>query len=401
MRFLISVILFAARIAAAPADPALPQRRTSTTTVSTPSSDPSQGILVPGIYDTDLTDLQNLNPQKDLKVYYEEGGQGTHAAFVSFTDLKHPTVVLEHSSYITNVTCTGASILLDFSDISALAYAIAAWEQAISEGIVFVTNCASCSYGYPAERGWLLVSSLRKQGSLTISCDFTEVLAVDVTKTVEVTFGQINQVAKPNSTSTINSKTTSNAVESAYLKSRGSCNADSCLRAVQHGSPTAISFCSAFLATMHIATTALGPYSSQCANLPSRISSACSCLVTIASSSLPSSTLNSVTTSKSSISFPKIPTSSNILSSSKTTSSLPISTSPQTGSPTPIIVLQDFDIELDDALGYLDPNSASFWSQLLPSVPASEIPTFGGPSNRLHKRGWDLATIANSLTTVC
>jgi hypothetical protein len=434
MRILASVILFAAGVAAAPADPAHHRPLTSSTIGSGPSPDPSQGILAPGIYDTDLTDLHNLNPQKDLKVYYEEGGQGTHAAFVTFTDLKHPTVVLEHSGYITNVTCTGATIHVDFSDKSALAYAITAWESAISEGIIFVTNCASCSYGYPAERGWLLVSSLRKQDSSTISCDFTEVLAVDVTKTIEVTFGQINEVTKPaasKSTNTVNSKATSNAVESTYLKGRGSCNADNCLVAIQRGSSTAISFCSTFLATTHTATTALGPYSSQCANLPSHISSACSCLVTMVSSSLSSSTTlskssttkagstskstsstspksfvststqQSVTTSKSSTSSPKSSTSSNTLSLSKTTSSLKISTSSQTGSPTSTSTLGDFDTELDNALGYLDPNSPNFWGQLLPGVPASEIPTFGSPSRRLHRRGWDLASIANGLTMVC
>jgi len=318
------------------------------------SLDPNQRILLPSIYDTDLTDLHNLDPQKDLKVYYEEGGQGMHAAFVTFTDLHHPTVVLEHSSYIAKISCTGTTISLHFSGKFALTYALKVWESAISEGIIFVTNVASCSDGYPAERGWLLVSSIQKQGSLTISCGFTEVLAADVTKAVEAEFGQLNREGTqrrdiPKSISAGTLKTT-------FLSSSKTSSKTSEPKASNSGK-------SSFL------TSTKGSSKS---------------------SSISSTAPQSVTTSKISTLISK-------------TSSLHSSTSSQSQSPAsaaPLNTIQDFDTELDDALGYLDPNSPTFWSQLLPGVPSSEISTFGSPTRRLHRRGWDLASIGNSLITV-
>jgi hypothetical protein len=69
--------------------------------VLNPGPSDAAAIVVQTIYNTNLTDIYDLDPQNDLKVYYEEPGEETNAAFLSFADLKHPTVVLGHSSYIT------------------------------------------------------------------------------------------------------------------------------------------------------------------------------------------------------------------------------------------------------------------------------------------------------------
>ena len=56
----------------------------------------------------------------------------------------------------------------------------------------------------------------------------------------------------------------------------------------------------------------------------------------------------------------------------------------------------DFDINLDNEIGYLDPASSGFWPQLLPGVPASNYPQFG---TQQRKRSFDISALGNSLVT--
>lgn len=56
----------------------------------------------------------------------------------------------------------------------------------------------------------------------------------------------------------------------------------------------------------------------------------------------------------------------------------------------------DFDVDLDNQIGYLDPNSSGFWAQLLPGVPNSTTTQFGSPQRRV-KRAFDIAAIGSSL----
>lgn len=55
------------------------------------------------------------------------------------------------------------------------------------------------------------------------------------------------------------------------------CNADNCLRAMTHSAASASAFCSQYTTTTSLATPT---YLSQCSGLASRVSSACTCLVT-------------------------------------------------------------------------------------------------------------------------
>ncbi|KAK6504446.1 hypothetical protein TWF506_002643 [Arthrobotrys conoides] len=57
------------------------------------------------------------------------------------------------------------------------------------------------------------------------------------------------------------------------------CNRDNCLRAMTARISTASTFCPTFTTATVTATTALGPWQSQCGSNPARVSSACSCLV--------------------------------------------------------------------------------------------------------------------------
>ncbi|KAK6505830.1 hypothetical protein TWF481_007721 [Arthrobotrys musiformis] len=59
----------------------------------------------------------------------------------------------------------------------------------------------------------------------------------------------------------------------------GGCNRDNCLRAMTARISTATSFCHSFTTAVVTQTTGLGPWQTQCANNPSRVSSACTCLI--------------------------------------------------------------------------------------------------------------------------
>lgn len=61
--------------------------------------------------------------------------------------------------------------------------------------------------------------------------------------------------------------------------SGNNCNQDNCYRALDGRLAAASSFCPTFTAQVLTATTSLGPFQTFCANNPSRVSSACSCLV--------------------------------------------------------------------------------------------------------------------------
>jgi hypothetical protein len=72
------------------------------------------------------------------------------------------------------------------------------------------------------------------------------------------------------------------------LASAARCNRDNCLRAIVATPTKASSFCATYTANTNTATTAFPSYASFCANSPSRVSSACSCVVTSPPSCTPS-----------------------------------------------------------------------------------------------------------------
>ncbi|KAF3288733.1 hypothetical protein TWF970_005790 [Orbilia oligospora] len=66
---------------------------------------------------------------------------------------------------------------------------------------------------------------------------------------------------------------------SRIKKRMGGCNRDNCLRAMTARISTASQFCPSFTTDTVTATTGLGPWQTQCGSNPTRVSSACSCLV--------------------------------------------------------------------------------------------------------------------------
>ena len=69
------------------------------------------------------------------------------------------------------------------------------------------------------------------------------------------------------------------------------CNRDNCLRALAATPSKASSFCATYTQTTNTATTTSNLYASACANNPSRVSSACSCVVTAPPKCTPSTVI--------------------------------------------------------------------------------------------------------------
>ncbi|EPS45733.1 hypothetical protein H072_247 [Dactylellina haptotyla CBS 200.50] len=67
--------------------------------------------------------------------------------------------------------------------------------------------------------------------------------------------------------------------ERAVQPHTAGCRRDNCLRAVFARSTAASAFCATFTTAAVTATTSLGPWQTQCNGSPSRVSSACSCVV--------------------------------------------------------------------------------------------------------------------------
>ena len=81
------------------------------------------------------------------------------------------------------------------------------------------------------------------------------------------------------------------------LSSATLCTQDNCYRALSNKLPTASFFCSTYTKTTNTATTSLPTYATACSDVPSKISSACSCLLTTSTTSKTSTTLSTSKTS--------------------------------------------------------------------------------------------------------
>jgi hypothetical protein len=84
------------------------------------------------------------------------------------------------------------------------------------------------------------------------------------------------------------------------------CNSDNCLNAFVHTSSLAKPFCSTYTKLPETATYVLPNYATACGGIPSRVSSACSCLNTASSTTHASTTPTTITrtSSVSSMSLP-------------------------------------------------------------------------------------------------
>ncbi|KAL8871510.1 MAG: hypothetical protein Q9174_002673 [Haloplaca sp. 1 TL-2023] len=143
-----------------------PTSRKTTATGQSPPKSSSTGtahpVLSPAVHwDQDLGDLAQLLPSTSGQLYYSEGGTGdpSVAAMVAHLQVNYtfPSVVLEHSSLIAQVTCNAGGLQVVLSSQAAAQHAIDLW----SPSIVLVTHAEECGKGVPGDRSYFLVETLR------------------------------------------------------------------------------------------------------------------------------------------------------------------------------------------------------------------------------------------------
>jgi hypothetical protein len=114
------------------------------------------------------------------------------------------------------------------------------------------------------------------------------------------------------------------------------CQPDNCLRQFSQ-SPSVTAFCATYTTAVQTGTTGLPTYVSQCSSVPSRISSACSCIVTNILSTTPTTNTTAAATTTTSSTVSSSTQASTISTTSATTTSGPTETS-STSTTTPLVV---------------------------------------------------------------
>jgi hypothetical protein len=255
------------------------------------------------------------------------------AAFVSLSNLRYPTVILEHIDYVVEQTCSGDVLHIKFMDAQSFQFAVQTWSESVTTGLVFLIYCPTCGSSHPSDRAWMLVHDITFDlDTLTISCQATEITIDDIGSTVQIALGSTT---------------------------------------VASSSPM---------------STGVGKSTSKVASTLSQATS-----VSTGSGTLPSVFVSTVSPSIS-FSTSKGSPASSLTQISGSNVSPPSAT--QSFSSNDL----DFDVALDNQLGYLDPNSAGFWAQLLPGVTGLDTTQFSNPDKR--KRALNVAAIADTLTTV-
>ncbi|KAL6718526.1 hypothetical protein ACLMJK_004618 [Lecanora helva] len=86
-------------------------------------------VLLPGVKPgLDMGEMRNLRPRLGQEFYYTSGDQKSFARINLHTNF--PSVILSHSSHISNVNPTTEGFEIGFSNTEARAYALASWSRA-------------------------------------------------------------------------------------------------------------------------------------------------------------------------------------------------------------------------------------------------------------------------------
>ncbi|KAJ7367563.1 hypothetical protein DFH08DRAFT_980040 [Mycena albidolilacea] len=124
--------------------------------------------------DLNTTNVDNLRARLITSLYYQ-ARPGAHIQGAGLVELPHkyPTVVLEHSSFVSSITCNAASTLMaiTFRDTDSFNMAVQDWSTH-SSGFIVVTYVPSCGLGTEsAERSFHFVSDfVSSKKDLQITC---------------------------------------------------------------------------------------------------------------------------------------------------------------------------------------------------------------------------------------
>ena len=140
--------------------------------------------LLPAVHwDYPVEDIQNLAPANSSDLYYSSGGVSDPAVQHLFGALSstftYNAVVLDHSSYVANTSCSTEGILVTFTSTEAYSFASDSWAAA-SSGFVLVTYTDGCHGTSNQQRTFWLIKSLELlPDSLSIIAEVETEVAIE------------------------------------------------------------------------------------------------------------------------------------------------------------------------------------------------------------------------------
>ncbi|KIV83450.1 hypothetical protein PV11_05473 [Exophiala sideris] len=161
--------------------------------------------LLPAVHwDYPVDDIRNLGPINSSDLYYTSNGiadPGVQHVFASLsTTLQYDAVVLDHSSYVTSVSCSSTGILVAFESIEAFRYACDSWSAV--EEFVLVTYTDGCGASDDQRTFWLSnsVEILNNTQSIMVAVE-TELAIEDAIYGVDMVWGNYYPTGSNSSTS--------------------------------------------------------------------------------------------------------------------------------------------------------------------------------------------------------
>ncbi|KAI4850551.1 hypothetical protein E4T44_02677 [Aureobasidium sp. EXF-8845] len=142
-------------------------------------------------WDYPLDNLDNLIPSRNASLYYGLADPKVEHPFASVvTDLTHDTVILDHSSYVSDTSCSADGILVSFSTTQAFNLACDSWAS-VSTGLVLSTYVDGCHGDSENQRTFWLIASLSFDNkTLTIKAVVDEELGIgSIAYTVDLIWG--------------------------------------------------------------------------------------------------------------------------------------------------------------------------------------------------------------------
>ncbi|CAD0108013.1 unnamed protein product [Aureobasidium uvarum] len=151
---------------------------------STLSASYAASTLLPAVHwDYPVDDIHNLAPSNSSNLYYSSNGVSDpsiqHLFATVSTTLMYESVVLDHSTFVANTSCSNDGIMVTFTSSEAFNFASTSW-SASSSGFVLVTYTDGCHGTSDQQRTFWLINSLELLAdSLSILANVETELAVE------------------------------------------------------------------------------------------------------------------------------------------------------------------------------------------------------------------------------
>lgn len=151
---------------------------------STLSASYGASTLLPAVHwNYPVDDIHNLAPSNSSNLYYSSDGVSDpsvqHLYATISTTMMYESVVLDHSSFIANTSCSNDGIMVTFTSAEAFNFASSTW-SASSSGFVLVTYTDGCHGASDQQRTFWLIDALETLAdSLSILAKVETELAVE------------------------------------------------------------------------------------------------------------------------------------------------------------------------------------------------------------------------------